>query len=36
VVVGLAWLLLDETPATLALVGGLVCLAGVYVARRRA
>jgi drug/metabolite transporter (DMT)-like permease len=36
VVVGLAWLLLDERPATLALVGGLVCLAGVYVARRRA
>ena len=36
VVVGLAWLLLDETPATLALVGGLVCLAGVYVTRRRA
>jgi drug/metabolite transporter (DMT)-like permease len=36
VVVGLAWLLLDETPATLALVGGVVCLVGVYLARRRA
>lgn len=36
VVVGLAWLLLDETPAVLALVGGVVCLVGVAVARRKA
>jgi drug/metabolite transporter (DMT)-like permease len=27
-------LLLDEVPPGLALVGGLLCLAGVYVARR--
>jgi drug/metabolite transporter (DMT)-like permease len=30
----LGWLLLDESPATLALVGGALCLAGVYVTRR--
>jgi drug/metabolite transporter (DMT)-like permease len=30
----LGWLLLDEVPPVLALVGGAVCLAGVYVARR--
>jgi drug/metabolite transporter (DMT)-like permease len=36
VVVGLAWLLLDESPAGLALAGGAVCLVGVYIARRRA
>ena len=30
----LGWLLLDEVPPGLALVGGLLCLAGVYVARR--
>lgn len=30
----LGWLLLDEVPPGLALVGGAVCLAGVYVARR--
>jgi drug/metabolite transporter (DMT)-like permease len=35
VVVVMAWLLLDETPAVLALVGGALCLVGVYVARRR-
>ena len=31
----LGWLLLDETPPTLALAGGALCLAGVVVARRR-
>jgi drug/metabolite transporter (DMT)-like permease len=30
----LGWLLLGETPAALAFVGGAICLAGVYVARR--
>jgi drug/metabolite transporter (DMT)-like permease len=30
-----AWLLLDEVPPALAVVGGLVCLAGVAVSRRR-
>jgi drug/metabolite transporter (DMT)-like permease len=30
----LAWLLLDETPASLAFVGGALCLLGVAVARR--
>jgi drug/metabolite transporter (DMT)-like permease len=30
----LGWLLLDEVPPALALVGGAICLAGVYVARR--
>ena len=30
----LGWLLLDEVPPGLALVGGLLSLAGVYVARR--
>ncbi len=30
----LAWVLLDEVPATLSLVGGVVCLLGVAVARR--
>ncbi len=30
----LGWLLLGETPAALALVGGALCLAGVYLARR--
>lgn len=30
----LSWLLLDETPPALALVGGALCLSGVYVARR--
>jgi drug/metabolite transporter (DMT)-like permease len=31
----LGWLLLDETPPALAFAGGALCLAGVYVARRR-
>ena len=30
----LGWLLLDEVPPALALVGGAICLVGVYVARR--
>jgi drug/metabolite transporter (DMT)-like permease len=29
----LGWLLLDETPPLLAIAGGALCLAGVYVAR---
>lgn len=35
VAIGLAWLLLDETPAVLAVVGGALCLAGVAISRRR-
>jgi drug/metabolite transporter (DMT)-like permease len=35
IVVLLGWLLLDEVPPALAVVGGLVCLAGVSVSRRR-
>ena len=35
VAVGLGWVLLGETPPWLALVGGALCLAGVYLARRR-
>jgi drug/metabolite transporter (DMT)-like permease len=35
-VIGLGWLLLDEVPPALAVVGGVVCLAGVGFARRRA
>ncbi|MBB5870600.1 drug/metabolite transporter (DMT)-like permease [Allocatelliglobosispora scoriae] len=31
----MGWLLLGETPAALALVGGVICLAGVYIARRK-
>jgi drug/metabolite transporter (DMT)-like permease len=31
----LGWALLDETPPLLAAVGGVLCLAGVYIARRR-
>lgn len=34
VAIGLAWLLLGETPALLALVGGALCLAGVAISRR--
>ena len=34
-VILLGWLLLDEVPVQLALVGGLVCLAGVAISRRR-
>ena len=32
--IALGWLLLDEVPPGLALAGGALCLAGVYVARR--
>jgi drug/metabolite transporter (DMT)-like permease len=35
-VILLGWLLLDEVPPGLALVGGAVCLVGVAVSRRRA
>ena len=35
VAIVLGWALLDETPPWLAAVGGALCLAGVYVARRR-
>jgi drug/metabolite transporter (DMT)-like permease len=35
-VILLGWLLLDEVPPPLALVGGVVCLAGVALSRRRA
>lgn len=35
VAVLLSWMLLGETPPWLALVGGALCLAGVYVARRQ-
>ena len=31
----MGWGLLGETPAALAVVGGALCLAGVYVSRRR-
>jgi drug/metabolite transporter (DMT)-like permease len=31
----LGWLVLGETPPALAFVGGALCLAGVYIARRR-
>jgi len=35
VAVLLGWALLGETPPWLAAVGGALCLAGVYLARRR-
>jgi drug/metabolite transporter (DMT)-like permease len=35
IVIGLGWLLLDEVPPALAVVGGAVCLAGVALSRRR-
>lgn len=35
VVVAMSWVLLGEVPGWLALVGGLVCLAGVAISRRR-
>lgn len=35
ITVGLGWLLLDETPTGLAMLGGLICLGGVAVSRRR-
>jgi drug/metabolite transporter (DMT)-like permease len=31
----LGWLLLGEVPPALALVGGVLCLAGVYIAQQR-
>jgi drug/metabolite transporter (DMT)-like permease len=31
----LGWALLDETPPSVAVVGGALCVAGVYIARRR-
>jgi drug/metabolite transporter (DMT)-like permease len=34
-VVLMGWLLLDEVPPALAVVGGAVCLAGVALSRRR-
>ena len=34
VAIGLGWLLLGETPAVLAYLGGAICLLGVYVTRR--
>jgi drug/metabolite transporter (DMT)-like permease len=36
VAIGLGWLILSERPAWLAVDGGAICLAGVYLARRRA
>ena len=36
VAIGLAWLLLGETPALLAFAGGALCLVGVAISRRRA
>ena len=36
VAIGLGWLILGERPAWLAVGGGAICLAGVYLARRRA
>jgi drug/metabolite transporter (DMT)-like permease len=35
VAIGLGWLILGEIPPVLALVGGGLCIAGVYIARRR-
>ncbi|SFO53157.1 Threonine/homoserine efflux transporter RhtA [Geodermatophilus obscurus] len=34
-VIAMSWLLLDEVPPALAVVGGVVCLAGVALSRRR-
>ena len=34
IAIALGWLLLGETPPALALLGGVLCLAGVAVARR--
>jgi drug/metabolite transporter (DMT)-like permease len=34
-VIAMGWLLLDEVPPLLAVVGGAVCLAGVALSRRR-
>ena len=35
-VIAMGWVLLDEVPPVLAVVGGVVCLAGVGLSRRRA
>jgi drug/metabolite transporter (DMT)-like permease len=35
IAIGMGWLFLGETPATLAYAGGVLCLAGVALARRR-
>jgi drug/metabolite transporter (DMT)-like permease len=35
-VIVLGWLLLDEVPPFLALIGGAICLTGVALSRRRA
>jgi drug/metabolite transporter (DMT)-like permease len=35
IVIAMGWLLLDEVPPALAVVGGVVCLAGVALSRRR-
>ena len=32
---GIAWLLLDEVPPTLAFAGGALCVAGVALTRRK-
>jgi drug/metabolite transporter (DMT)-like permease len=34
IAVALSWLILDETPAALSVPGGVLCLVGVYIARR--
>jgi drug/metabolite transporter (DMT)-like permease len=36
VAIGLGWLFLSETPAALAVAGGLLCLVGVAISRRKA
>jgi len=36
VTIAMAWLLLEEVPEELAFAGGVLCLAGVAVSRRRA
>jgi drug/metabolite transporter (DMT)-like permease len=35
IVILLGWLLLDEVPPALALLGGAICLSGVAISRRR-
>ena len=35
IVVMLSWLLLDEVPGWLSILGGVLCLAGVAISRRR-
>jgi drug/metabolite transporter (DMT)-like permease len=34
ITIGMSWLILDETPQAVAVLGGVLCLAGVIVARR--